>query len=196
MGLKNKSVLVTGGAGFIGSHLVDKIIKEEPENLVVEFIKQNEHVSAGELGEIVLTDLTNYGMPFIRYKIEDAGKPSDDTCSCGCGLPLMQSIEGRVPDMIITPGGKVLIVHFFTGLFEHIEGVDQFQILQEKTDELIVRLVKNSKFSDTDEVRIIREVQGYAGEEMEIVMEFVEEIPVSRSGKRRFVISKVAEEHF
>lgn len=166
------------------------------ENLVVEFIKQNEHVSAGELGEIVLTDLTNYGMPFIRYKIGDAGKPSDDTCSCGRELPLMQSIEGRVPDMIITPGGKVLIVHFFTGLFEHIAGVDQFQILQEKTNELIVRLVKNSKFNDTDEARIIREVQGYAGEEMEIVLEFVEEIPVSISGKRRFVISKVAEEHF
>ena len=166
------------------------------ENLVVEFIKQNKHVSAGELGEIVLTDLTNYGMPFIRYKIGDVGKPSDDTCSCGRGLPLMESIEGRVPDMIMTPCGKVLIVHFFTGLFEYIGGVDQFQILQETSDELIIRLVKNSKFSDTDEVRIIREIQGYAGEDVRIAIDFVEEIPVSRSGKRRFVISKVAEEHF
>ena len=166
------------------------------ENAVTEFVKQNEHVSASELGEIVLTNLDNYGMPFIRYKIGDVGKPSDDVCSCGRGLQLMQSMEGRVPDMIITPCGKVLIVHFFTGLFEHIQGVDQFQISQEKKDELIIRLVKNSKFKDVDEVQIIREIQGYVGEDMEIMTDFVKEIQVSMSGKRRFVISKVAGEYF
>lgn len=38
--------------------------------------------------------------------------------------------------------------------------------------------------------------QGYVGEDVGIAIDFVEEIPVRRSGKRRFVISKFAEEHF
>lgn len=35
MGLKNKSIIVTGGAGFIGSHLVDSIIRHSPEKITV-----------------------------------------------------------------------------------------------------------------------------------------------------------------
>ena len=46
------------------------------------------------------TDLLNKGMPFIRYRIEDVGVPSDRVCPCGRGLPLMERVTGRVADYL------------------------------------------------------------------------------------------------
>jgi len=54
----------------------------------------------GEEGTIVITDLFNRGMPFIRYRIEDVGVPSDRHCGCGRGLPLMERVTGRVADYL------------------------------------------------------------------------------------------------
>jgi len=65
--------------------------------------------SIGGAGAIVVTDLTNYGMPFIRYKVGDVGVPSAKTsCPCGCTYPIMESLEGRVADYVVTPDGNYI----------------------------------------------------------------------------------------
>ncbi len=160
------------------------------EGVVVEFIKDGEHVSDGELGEIVVTDLTNYAMPFIRYSLGDVGRPTDDMCSCGRGLPLMKSVEGRTNDFIVTPEGKFLHCYFFPGLFKSITWVKQFQVVQETKNKLLINIVLESE-PTVDEVDHLKElIRAYVGD-MEIVPKFVELIPSTPSGKRRFVISKI-----
>jgi len=74
------------------------------ENAVVEFVKENEDVYPGETGKIIITDLCNYAMPFIRYEIGDLGVPSDENCPCGRKLPIMKSVKGRILDTIIYSG--------------------------------------------------------------------------------------------
>ena len=161
------------------------------ETVIVEFIgRDNQQVSEGEIGEIIITNLVNYAMPMIRYKIGDIGTPSKDLCSCGRGLSVMESIKGRDTDIVVTPNGGFLVVHFFTILFEHIEGVEQFQVIQDKIDRLRIKIVKNEKFTDADLNYIISWIKRHAGDEMEVDIEFVDSIPPARSGKRRFVISK------
>jgi phenylacetate-CoA ligase len=60
------------------------------ETIFLEVIADGQPARPGQLGKIVITDLMNYGMPFIRYRIEDIGRPSENrTCSCGRGLPLI-----------------------------------------------------------------------------------------------------------
>src|SRR5207253_7378470 len=47
-------------------------------------------------------------MPFIRYRIEDVGVPSDRRCSCGRGLPLMERVTGRVADYLKRRDGSMV----------------------------------------------------------------------------------------
>ncbi len=63
MRLAGKSVLVTGGAGFIGSHLVDRIASEGPANLVV--------VDNLFLGNESNLDAARSALPGLRFYAED-----------------------------------------------------------------------------------------------------------------------------
>ena len=162
------------------------------EDVLVEFLSNNEKAAPGELANIVLTNLNNYAMPFIRYDIRDLGTYSDDVCSCGRKMALMKSIEGRDADIVVTPGGDYLVVQFFTVLFKYFEGVDQFQIVQESLNELRVKIIRNEKFRETELTQIHDKIQERMGTSVKIRIEFVEDIPLyGRSGKRRFVISHV-----
>jgi phenylacetate-CoA ligase len=168
-----------------GYHICD-------EDVVVELLKENDHVAPGELGRVVFTNLNNFAMPIIRYDIKDIARHTDEPCPCGRGLSLMKSIEGRDSDIISTPGGDFIVVEFFVILFEYMTGVDQFQVTQDALDHLTIKIVKNPQFTDGELHHIRDEIQKRAGNEVRIAIEFVDEIPLSgRSGKRRLVISHV-----
>lgn len=161
------------------------------ESVVVEFLKEGEEVAPGELGSIVFTNLDNFAMPFIRYKINDVGVKGAGDCPCGRGLSLMKSVEGRNTDIIVTPSGRFIVPQFFTILFKYIEGVEQFQIIQERIDKVEVRIVINEKFKEMDEDYIFSRIKGQLGEDVELTIKIVSSIPPTESGKRRFVISNV-----
>ena len=164
----------------------------DDNNVIVEFLKSDgTPAEPGQQGNITLTCLNNFVMPFIRYNIQDVGIKIAEDCPCGRKLSLMYPVQGRNSDIITTPNGSQLIVHFFTGLFEFIEGVDQFQVVQAQPDEIEVKIVKNEKFTETDTQKITDGIKTGGGEDLKIVFNFVEQIPPQSSGKRRFVISKI-----
>lgn len=160
---------------------------------VVEFLDdQGQPVKAGELGNIVVTRLHPGPMPLIRYAIGDMGVPSDEkSCPCGRGFPLMQSIQGRNADIITTPSGNRLIVHYFTGIMEHFSEVDSFQVVQTRTDQIIVKILPRSKPSELLSSRIISGLKQNGAEDLDILVEYVSEIPLPPTGKHRFVISQI-----
>ena len=164
------------------------------ENAVIEFIKNNEHVSQGEFGKIVLTDLSNYAMPLIRYEIGDLGKPSDEQCPCGRGLPLMKEISGRIRDIIITKDGKYVPGVFFSMLFYdskgETKGIKQYQFIQKTKDYAILKIVKGEDFSESNLEMIIEKIREQCTD-MVIETDFVDIIPPTSSGKYRTTLSEV-----
>ncbi|HZU82331.1 MAG TPA: phenylacetate--CoA ligase family protein, partial [Polyangiaceae bacterium] len=77
------------------------------ENLIVEIARDGKPVAAGQAGEVLVTDLHNYGMPFIRYANGDVAVMSPhDRCACGRGLRRLAHVEGRRVDMLRDANGE------------------------------------------------------------------------------------------
>ncbi len=51
------------------------------ESSIVEIVKEGRAVAPGDEGEILVTDLSNYGVPMIRYQINDYGRLIPGRCS-------------------------------------------------------------------------------------------------------------------
>ncbi|MCF7872442.1 hypothetical protein K9L97_05405 [Candidatus Woesearchaeota archaeon] len=143
---------------------------------------------------ILITDLLNKSMPFIRYEVGDLGKQITwKKCNCGITLPRIKKIYGRDCDIIKKPNGENLIVHHFTNLFEWFDSINQFQIIQEMENLLVVKLIVNKKFDEKEKKILIKKLKFVVGKEIKINLQIVNKINLSKSGKRRFIISKIKE---
>lgn len=146
----------------------------------------------GEPGMIVVTDLVNRAMPIIRYQVGDMGVLSDRQCPCGRGLPLLEKVEGRVADYVVTPRGELISGISLTENFAvMVPGIAQLQIVQEEVDRFVFRIVCGPDFGETSLATIARLVAERFGPGVRYECEFVDRIPQEPSGKYRFCISKV-----
>lgn len=161
------------------------------QNHVFEFMREGEHVSSGETGSIVITDLTNYAMPFIRYEIGDLGVFSDETCACGRGFPLMDRLVGRTSEVLVSATGRFMfgdLFHLYTRFYE-VSKVKQYQIIQENPTKIVVNIIPETDYAERDTEVIKKGILSLMGD-MEIEVNLLEKIPPSKSGKVQAVLRK------
>jgi phenylacetate-CoA ligase len=163
------------------------------DGVYCEVIPDNRLNAGPNAGRLLVTDLTNWAMPLIRYQIGDVVIPSNRWCECGRGLPLIEKVVGREADYVLTPTGLLvsgisLTDHFAT----EIRGAVQVQIVQEKLTHLKLRLVPGDGFGPETDRQIGSLVRKTFGPEMGYEVELVDAIPPEPSGKYRFCISPVA----
>jgi phenylacetate-CoA ligase len=165
------------------------------EHVIIESLMDGERNYGENEGEVVLTNLDNYFMPFIRYKNGDVIKTSDDLCSCGRNLPLIKRIGGRIGDVLVTPAGKFLHLDYFTDLLNQIKwnnkyDIRKYQLVQEAKDKIIWTIVAKSIPSEKEIEKLLLVVEkDFLGVELKI--NFVEDIACEPSGKYRYVKSNL-----
>lgn len=145
----------------------------------------------GQHGLLVGTSLHNYGMPLIRYVTSDISALKEGNCSCGRSLPLMEDVTTKAEDILALRDGRMISPSVLTHPFKPMHCVEQSQIIQEDYDRITIRIVPNAQFRPADSEHLIREFKARLGEEMQIRIETVQELPRTRSGKFKWVISKV-----
>ena len=149
----------------------------------------NESVSEGETGRILITDLNNHVMPFIRYEMGDVGTKGPEIGGCGIPFMLISSISGRQGEFIIDKnGGSIPFVTISAYLFRRYYApyVNTFQFVQEKRGEILLKIVPNDKFTSEIFHEISKSLQ-------EVLVDFkteiqiVGDIPPERTGKTPFL---------
>jgi phenylacetate-CoA ligase len=163
------------------------------ESYIVEITREGKAVPPGEIGEVLVTDLSNFSVPLIRYSLGDLATATDQPCPCGRGLPLIGSIQGRIQAIIIGTNGCFLPGTFFAHVLKdygHL--IRQFQVVQERLGAIDFNLVKGPRFSETALQEILDLFRRHLGADMAIDVHYVDHIALVRTGKHRHSLSKIA----
>ena len=166
------------------------------EHFIIEVLRGDEPAPPGEVGELVVTDLTNRAMPMIRYRLGDLGRVTDASCACGRALPLIEDLEGAVFGILRTPDGGIvsgIILYYLAEelILEHRSAMSQLRFVQKDLHSLDVLVARGTNFREEVLQDVEARLREYLGDQLEFRYEVVDEIPRLLSGKLRLLDSHV-----
>jgi phenylacetate-CoA ligase len=148
-------------------------------------------------GELAITPLLNYAMPFIRYRIGDRGRMTERNCACGRAFPLLDALTGRVVEVLRNPKGEQIDPGYFIWIMaEKINNttLKKGQIVQEEDGSITVNLVLESGVGAAQAAPHLDEIRKamalVMGAECPIRFSFLDDIPLSESGKYPYIVRR------
>jgi len=161
-----------------------------PDVGIVEILRPDgSRCDPGEVGEVVATSLFRQYQPFIRYRLGDLAAWDPEPCPCHRSMPVLKEVVGRIEDVLIGPDGRQMVR--FHGIFIQQPNILEGQIVQLAYDKILVKVVTTSDFSRLDVDEVIRRVQQRMGSDVSVTVQPVSEIPRTKSGKFKAVVSLV-----
>lgn len=168
---------------------------ENERDVWVEVLKEGRQALPGEIGEVVLTDLSNFNMPFIRYQIGDAVERLSGTCPCGSPLRRLGLIHGRVADLFLTSHEKPRIMSplLVDKLFEKIRGIKFYRLIKKKSGKYEISYIPSLYFKESDLALVNERAKDCLGNQAEITFKKKAFFRPEPSMKFRFSFSEVEE---
>lgn len=163
-----------------------------PLHVIAEMSHEGAPATTGKSGDVLLTRLNAGAMPFIRYRVGDRAVVSDNApCPCGRTTPRLASIQGRTSDIVTTPNGNRLTVNFFSSLFGAVSGLVSFQVRQIDLEHLHITVAVDESGDLPDLNLILEQILHKGDSDLQITIEVVNEIPLEKSGKQKYIVSDV-----
>jgi phenylacetate-CoA ligase len=167
------------------------------DNIFLEVQREGVPVGKGERGEVVITGLHSFAMPFIRFRLGDVVTRGSDVCSCGQPFSTIGEVLGRMHDYFHLPGG--LILHPYeisTAVKRQIrELIRQHQLIQETRERIIMKIVPVKRIERSVIDSLEESMKETLGGDVEFKIIQVEEISIEPSGKFRVSHSMVESEY-
>ncbi|MBI3875361.1 MAG: FkbM family methyltransferase [Verrucomicrobia bacterium] len=159
---------------------------------LAEVVRDGRAAAPGEEGKLILTDLVNYAMPFIRYEIGDmAIAAAENPAGTECAFSRVQQVLGRTANTITAPDGRLVHGEFFTHLFYHKPGISNFQVRQSAQGDINVSIVPDDSFQPATVEKIVGIMREHLGADVHVSWRTVADIPATKTGKRMFTVSEI-----
>jgi phenylacetate-CoA ligase len=183
-------------AGFIAHECQQGGMHVTAEDIIVEIVDQaGAPLPCGKAGEIVVTHLATKDFPFIRYRTGDIGALDNRPCVCGRGLPILKEIQGRSTDFLVARDGTIVHGLALIYVLRDMPQIRSFKIIQESLELTRVWVVGEAALSLEVTTKIEQGFKARLGHAVNIVIEQMAEIPAEKSGKFRYVVSKITATH-
>lgn len=184
-------------AGFIAHECPKGGMHITAEDIIVEIVDtQGKSLPCGMAGEIVITHFATKDFPFIRYRTGDIGVLDTKVCSCGRGLPLLKEIQGRNTDFLVAQDGTIMHGLALIYILRDLPQVRAFKIIQESLQLTRVWVVSETGLGQELIEKIENGFKARLGQGVQVTIEEMAEIAAEKTGKFRYVISKVASDIF
>ena len=129
-------------------------------------------------------------MPLIRYKTNDVGKMISGECPCGCKYPRIYPIETKCENIVVTNTGKHISPSLLTFFFKNSGDIKESQIKQRADGSVVIKLVKGPEYKTKDGEDIVKKMHTVLGDDIRVILEYVDSIPRTNNGKYQWVISE------